>query len=149
MLLDQCRTHAHANNFSLGQSKVAIRHAFQRCIVIRGPPRLDMSWANQSCLNSIWANVRWAEREWKKKLWTSWAKPTSSCIILIPNLHDLDVNKLIYLSFDLLVNNLFRNCERCCTRNILVIASTYISKKVNYAPKAPNKWPTANIVFYA
>ena len=54
------------------------------------------------------------------------AKAMSPCIIWIPNIHDLDVNESNYLSLGLLVNYLSRDCERCSTRNILVIASTHI-----------------------
>ncbi|KAI5653930.1 hypothetical protein M9H77_31117 [Catharanthus roseus] len=54
------------------------------------------------------------------------AKTMSPCIIWIPNIHDLDVNELDYLSLGLLVNHLSRDCERCSTRNIFVIASTHI-----------------------
>ncbi|KAL7186691.1 hypothetical protein ACSBR2_028420 [Camellia fascicularis] len=54
------------------------------------------------------------------------AKAMSPCIIWIPNIHDLDVNESNYLSLGLLVNHLSWDCERCSTRNILVIASTHI-----------------------
>nr|BCN41372.1 hypothetical protein Ycf2 [Stauntonia hexaphylla] len=54
------------------------------------------------------------------------AKAMSPCIIWIPNIHDLYVNESNYLSLGLLVNYLSRDCERCSTRNILVIASTHI-----------------------
>nr|AMH87587.1 Ycf2 [Syringa meyeri] len=64
------------------------------------------------------------------------AKAMSPCIIWIPNIHDLDVNGLNYLSRGLLVNHL---SERCSTRNILVIASTHIPQKVDPALIAPNK----------
>lgn len=57
------------------------------------------------------------------------AKAMSPCIIWIPNIHDLDVNESNYLSLGLLVNHLSRDCERCSTRNILVIASTHIPQK--------------------
>nr|UBX38617.1 hypothetical protein RF2 [Bupleurum fruticosum]UBX38634.1 hypothetical protein RF2 [Bupleurum fruticosum] len=67
------------------------------------------------------------------------AKAMSPCIIWIPNIHDLDVNESNYLSPGLLVNYLSRDCERCSTRNILVIASTHIPKKVDPALIAPNK----------
>ena len=67
------------------------------------------------------------------------AKAMSPCIIWIPNIHDLDVNESNYLSFGLLVNHL---SERCSTRNILVIASTHIPKKVDPALIAPNKLNT-------
>ncbi|XP_048227294.1 protein Ycf2-like [Ricinus communis] len=70
------------------------------------------------------------------------AKAMSPCIIWIPNIHDLDVNESNYLSIGLLVNYLSRDCERCSTRNILVIASTYIPKKVDPALIAPNKLNT-------
>nr|DAD19891.1 TPA_asm: hypothetical protein HUJ06_021354 [Nelumbo nucifera] len=67
------------------------------------------------------------------------AKAMSPCIIWIPNIHDLYVNELNYLSLGLLVNYLSRDCERCSTRNILVIASTHIPQKVDPALIAPNK----------
>ncbi|PRQ49124.1 putative ATPase, AAA-type, core, P-loop containing nucleoside triphosphate hydrolase [Rosa chinensis] len=67
------------------------------------------------------------------------AKAMSPCIIWIPNIHDLDVNESNYLSLGLLVNYLSRDYERCSTRNILVIASTHIPKKVDPALIAPNK----------
>ncbi|KAJ7941819.1 Protein Ycf2 [Quillaja saponaria] len=66
----------------------------------------------------------------------------SPCIIWIPNIHDLDVNESNYLSLGLLVNYLSRDCERCSTRNILVIASTHIPQKVDPALIAPNKLNT-------
>nr|YP_010720160.1 hypothetical protein RF2 [Gymnopetalum chinense]YP_010720177.1 Ycf2 [Gymnopetalum chinense]UTM09994.1 hypothetical protein RF2 [Gymnopetalum chinense]UTM10011.1 Ycf2 [Gymnopetalum chinense] len=65
------------------------------------------------------------------------AKAMSPCIIWIPNIHDLDVNESNYLSLGLLVNYLSRDCERCSTRNILVIASTHIPQKVDPALIAP------------
>nr|YP_009114912.1 hypothetical chloroplast RF21 [Thalictrum coreanum]YP_009114928.1 hypothetical chloroplast RF21 [Thalictrum coreanum]AIX03560.1 hypothetical chloroplast RF21 [Thalictrum coreanum]AIX03576.1 hypothetical chloroplast RF21 [Thalictrum coreanum] len=67
------------------------------------------------------------------------AKAMSPCIIWIPNIHDLYVNKSNYLSLGLLVNHLSRDCERRSTRNILVIASTHIPQKVDPALIAPNK----------
>nr|YP_010552624.1 Ycf2 protein [Amphiblemma cymosum]YP_010552643.1 Ycf2 protein [Amphiblemma cymosum]UTM96005.1 Ycf2 protein [Amphiblemma cymosum]UTM96024.1 Ycf2 protein [Amphiblemma cymosum] len=70
------------------------------------------------------------------------AKAMSPCIIGIPNIHDLDVNESNYLSLGLLVNDLSRDCERCSTQNILVIASTHIPKKVDPALIAPNKLNT-------
>ncbi|KAG6750212.1 hypothetical protein POTOM_047304 [Populus tomentosa] len=70
------------------------------------------------------------------------AKAMSPCIIWIPNIHDLDVNESNYLSLGLLVNYLSRDCERCSTRNILVIASTHIPPKVDPALIAPNKLNT-------
>nr|YP_010313544.1 Ycf2 protein [Primula palinuri]YP_010313566.1 Ycf2 protein [Primula palinuri]UNA62579.1 Ycf2 protein [Primula palinuri]UNA62601.1 Ycf2 protein [Primula palinuri] len=70
------------------------------------------------------------------------AKAMSPCIIWIPNIHDLDVNESNYLSLGLLVNRLSGDCERCSTRNILVIASTHIPQKVDPALIAPNKLNT-------
>nr|UDY68468.1 Ycf2 protein [Solanum muricatum]UDY68487.1 Ycf2 protein [Solanum muricatum] len=70
------------------------------------------------------------------------AKAMSPCIIWIPNIHDLDVNESNDLSLGLLVNHLSRDCERCSTRNILVIASTHIPQKVDPALIAPNKLNT-------
>ncbi|KAF1898413.1 hypothetical protein Lal_00042105 [Lupinus albus] len=67
------------------------------------------------------------------------AKAMSPCIIWIPNIHDLDVNESNYLSLGVLMNYLSGDCERCSTRNILVIASTHIPKKVDPALIAPNK----------
>nr|YP_010457571.1 hypothetical protein RF2 [Microtropis osmanthoides]YP_010457590.1 hypothetical protein RF2 [Microtropis osmanthoides]UUA68808.1 hypothetical protein RF2 [Microtropis osmanthoides]UUA68809.1 hypothetical protein RF2 [Microtropis osmanthoides] len=70
------------------------------------------------------------------------AKAMSPCIIWIPNIHDLNVNESNYLSLGLLVNYLSRDCERCSTRDILVIASTHIPQKVDPALIAPNKLNT-------
>ncbi|MBA0624848.1 hypothetical protein Godav_010131, partial [Gossypium davidsonii] len=56
------------------------------------------------------------------------AKLISPCIIWIPNIHDLNVNEANYLFLGLLVNFLSKDCERCFTRNILVIALTHISR---------------------
>nr|YP_009229117.1 Ycf2 [Iris sanguinea]YP_009229135.1 Ycf2 [Iris sanguinea]YP_010540224.1 hypothetical protein RF2 [Iris typhifolia]YP_010540242.1 hypothetical protein RF2 [Iris typhifolia]ALS46381.1 Ycf2 [Iris sanguinea]ALS46400.1 Ycf2 [Iris sanguinea]UYF20360.1 hypothetical protein RF2 [Iris typhifolia]UYF20378.1 hypothetical protein RF2 [Iris typhifolia]WEG37603.1 hypothetical chloroplast RF21 [Iris typhifolia] len=70
------------------------------------------------------------------------AKAMSPCIIWIPNIHDLHVNESNYLSLGLLENYLSRDCERCSTRNILVIASTHIPQKVDPALIAPNKLNT-------
>ena len=70
------------------------------------------------------------------------AKAMSPCILCIPNIHDLDVNESNYLSLGLLVNHLSRDCERCSTSNILVIASTHIPQKVDPALIAPNKLNT-------
>nr|YP_010320896.1 hypothetical protein RF2 [Parnassia longipetala]YP_010320917.1 hypothetical protein RF2 [Parnassia longipetala]UJP70726.1 hypothetical protein RF2 [Parnassia longipetala]UJP70747.1 hypothetical protein RF2 [Parnassia longipetala] len=70
------------------------------------------------------------------------AKAMSPCIIWIPNIHDLNVNESNYLSLGLLVNYLPRDCEKCSTRDILVIASTHIPKKVDPALIAPNKLNT-------
>ncbi|KAK9113285.1 hypothetical protein Scep_020804 [Stephania cephalantha] len=54
------------------------------------------------------------------------AKAMSPCIIWITNIHDLSVNESNCLPLGLLANYLSRDCERCSTRNILVIASTHI-----------------------
>nr|WEG89384.1 hypothetical chloroplast RF21 [Amana sp. MW-2023b]WEG89385.1 hypothetical chloroplast RF21 [Amana sp. MW-2023b] len=70
------------------------------------------------------------------------AKAMSPCIIWIPNIHDLYVHESNYLSLGLLENYLSRDCERCSTRNILVIASTHIPQKVDPALIAPNKLNT-------
>nr|YP_010723327.1 Ycf2 protein [Phalocallis coelestis]YP_010723345.1 Ycf2 protein [Phalocallis coelestis]WDW26697.1 Ycf2 protein [Phalocallis coelestis]WDW26715.1 Ycf2 protein [Phalocallis coelestis] len=70
------------------------------------------------------------------------AKAMSPCIIWIPNIHDLRVHESNYLSLGLLENSLSRDCERCSTRNILVIASTHIPQKVDPALIAPNKLNT-------
>nr|YP_010330803.1 hypothetical protein RF2 [Parietaria floridana]YP_010330820.1 hypothetical protein RF2 [Parietaria floridana]UNY34025.1 hypothetical protein RF2 [Parietaria floridana]UNY34042.1 hypothetical protein RF2 [Parietaria floridana] len=70
------------------------------------------------------------------------AKAMSPCIIWIPNIHNLDVNESNYLSLGLLVNYLSRDCERCSTRKILVIASTHIPQKVDPALIALNKLNT-------
>nr|UEE84023.1 Ycf2 [Paris guizhouensis]UEE84109.1 Ycf2 [Paris axialis]UEE85047.1 Ycf2 [Paris vaniotii]UEE85305.1 Ycf2 [Paris variabilis]UEE85907.1 Ycf2 [Paris lihengiana]WRK69070.1 hypothetical protein RF2 [Paris sp. SP-2023a] len=70
------------------------------------------------------------------------AKAMSPCIIWIPNIHDLYVNETNYLSLGLLENYLSRDCDRCSTRNILVIASTHIPQKVDPALIAPNKLNT-------
>ncbi|KAL6517011.1 Protein Ycf2 [Orobanche hederae] len=60
----------------------------------------------------------------------------SPCIIWIPNIHDLTVNELKYLSFGLFLS------ERCSTRNIIVIASTHIPHQVDPSLLAPNKFNT-------
>nr|YP_009424976.1 hypothetical chloroplast RF2 [Habenaria radiata]YP_009424993.1 hypothetical chloroplast RF2 [Habenaria radiata]ASU93505.1 hypothetical chloroplast RF2 [Habenaria radiata]ASU93522.1 hypothetical chloroplast RF2 [Habenaria radiata] len=73
------------------------------------------------------------------------AKAMSPCIIWIPNIHDLHVNESNYLSLGslgLLENYLSRDCERCSTGKILVIASTHIPQKVDPALIAPNKFNT-------
>nr|AKR81113.1 hypothetical chloroplast RF21 [Pentastemona sumatrana] len=70
------------------------------------------------------------------------AKAMSPCIIWIPNIHDLYVNESNYLSLGLLENYLSRDCERCSTRNILVISSTHIPQKVDPALIAPKKLNT-------
>nr|YP_009433354.1 hypothetical chloroplast RF21 [Zostera marina]YP_009433371.1 hypothetical chloroplast RF21 [Zostera marina]ATD85264.1 hypothetical chloroplast RF21 [Zostera marina]ATD85281.1 hypothetical chloroplast RF21 [Zostera marina] len=70
------------------------------------------------------------------------AKAMSPCIIGIQNIHNLYVNESNYLSLGLLVNYLSRDCERCSTINILVIASTHIPQKVDPALIAPNKLNT-------
>nr|UDZ61537.1 hypothetical protein RF2 [Albidella nymphaeifolia] len=70
------------------------------------------------------------------------AKAMSPCIIWIPNIHDLHVEESNYLSRGLLVNSLSRDCERCSTRNLLVIASTHIPQKVDPALIAPDKLNT-------
>src|SRR5690606_40093177 len=61
------------------------------------------------------------------------AKAMSPCIICIPNIHDLDMNESNYLALGLLVNSLSRDCDRCSTRNSLVISSTHIPHTVNPA----------------
>ncbi|PHU22443.1 hypothetical protein BC332_07550 [Capsicum chinense] len=70
------------------------------------------------------------------------AKAMSPCIIWILNIHDLNVNELNDLSLALLVNHLSKDCERCSSRNIFVIASTHIPQKVDLALIAPNKLNT-------
>nr|DBA09517.1 TPA_asm: Ycf2 protein [Corydalis boweri]DBA09527.1 TPA_asm: Ycf2 protein [Corydalis boweri] len=70
------------------------------------------------------------------------AKAMSPCILWIPNIHDLSVRASNDLSLGLLVNSLSRDCERCSTSNILVIASTHIPQKVDPALIAPNKLNT-------
>nr|QXV93522.1 hypothetical protein RF2 [Rubroshorea leprosula]QXV93523.1 hypothetical protein RF2 [Rubroshorea leprosula] len=70
------------------------------------------------------------------------AKALYPCIIWIPNIHNLDemdVKEWSYVSIGLLVNHL---CDRCSTRNSLVIASTHIPKRVDPALIAPNKFNT-------
>nr|YP_010987236.1 hypothetical protein RF2 [Krascheninnikovia ceratoides]YP_010987254.1 hypothetical protein RF2 [Krascheninnikovia ceratoides]WOL38652.1 hypothetical protein RF2 [Krascheninnikovia ceratoides]WOL38653.1 hypothetical protein RF2 [Krascheninnikovia ceratoides] len=70
------------------------------------------------------------------------AKAMSPCIIWIPNIHDLDVNEPNYLSLGLFVNYLSGDCESGSTRNILVIASTHIPRKVDPTLIAPNQLNT-------
>nr|YP_005352751.1 hypothetical chloroplast RF2 [Ginkgo biloba]AEX99049.1 hypothetical chloroplast RF2 [Ginkgo biloba] len=67
------------------------------------------------------------------------AKRMSPCIIWIPNIHELNVNHLTHFFLSLLVNHLSRDDEKYSTRNILVIASTHITKKVDPASIAPNR----------
>nr|QJS52105.1 Ycf2 [Vicia bungei] len=70
------------------------------------------------------------------------AKAMSPCIIWIPNIHDLDRNESNDLSLGILLNSLSSDSEKGSTRNILVIASTHIPKKVDPALIAPNKLNT-------
>nr|YP_009729860.1 Ycf2 [Caldesia grandis] len=63
----------------------------------------------------------------------------SPCIIWMPNIHDLASN---YLFLGQFVNYLSRDCERCSTSNILVIASTHIPQKVDPALIGPNRLNT-------
>nr|YP_010474456.1 hypothetical protein RF2 [Corydalis minutiflora]YP_010474485.1 hypothetical protein RF2 [Corydalis minutiflora]UVH68743.1 hypothetical protein RF2 [Corydalis minutiflora]UVH68772.1 hypothetical protein RF2 [Corydalis minutiflora] len=70
------------------------------------------------------------------------AKAMSPCILWIPNIHDMSVHGSKALSLGLLVNSLSRDCARCSTSNILVIASTHIPQKVDPALIAPNKLNT-------
>nr|YP_010997014.1 hypothetical chloroplast RF2 [Plumbago zeylanica]WPJ72713.1 hypothetical chloroplast RF2 [Plumbago zeylanica] len=62
------------------------------------------------------------------------------CIVWIPNIHDLYMFNVESLAFFL--NYLSRDCERRSTRNILVIASTYLPHKVDPALIAPTKLDT-------
>ncbi|KAL6584139.1 hypothetical protein OROMI_003428 [Orobanche minor] len=64
------------------------------------------------------------------------AKAMSPCIIWIPNIHDMTVNELKYLSFGIFLS------ERCSTRNIIVIASTHITHHVDPSLLAANKFNT-------
>lgn len=61
------------------------------------------------------------------------AKTMYPCIIWISNIHDLDLNELKYLSLHLEESSLCnsKDRERCFTRNIIVIASTHIPRKVD------------------
>nr|UDZ61536.1 hypothetical protein RF2 [Albidella oligococca] len=62
----------------------------------------------------------------------AFVKTMSPCIIWIPNIHDLHWMESTYLSRrGLLANSLSGDCERCSTRNILVIASTHIPQKMD------------------
>nr|YP_010712266.1 Ycf2 protein [Corydalis ternata]YP_010712288.1 Ycf2 protein [Corydalis ternata]WDA92921.1 Ycf2 protein [Corydalis ternata]WDA92943.1 Ycf2 protein [Corydalis ternata] len=70
------------------------------------------------------------------------AKAMSPCILWIPNIHDLSVRASNAFSLGLLVNSLSRDCERCSTSNMLVIASTHIPQKVDPSLIAPNKLNT-------
>nr|YP_009268393.1 hypothetical protein [Tsuga chinensis]BAV19299.1 hypothetical protein [Tsuga chinensis] len=69
------------------------------------------------------------------------AKRMSPCIIWIPNIHELNVLDSDFNSFflGLLVNHISRDDEKDSIRNILVIASTHIPKKVDPALIAPNR----------
>ncbi|KAL6578990.1 Protein Ycf2 [Orobanche minor] len=64
------------------------------------------------------------------------AKAMPPCRIWIPNIHDLTVNELKYLSFGIFLS------ERCSTRNIIVIASTHIPHQVDPSLLASNKFNT-------
>jgi len=64
-------------------------------------------------------------------------KIMSPCIIWIPDIHDLHMNKPNYLSRCLLVKYISMNCERSSTN--LVIASTNIPQKVEPSLIALNK----------
>nr|YP_009407372.1 putative ATPase linked to protein import [Aldrovanda vesiculosa]YP_009407380.1 putative ATPase linked to protein import [Aldrovanda vesiculosa]ASA46296.1 putative ATPase linked to protein import [Aldrovanda vesiculosa]ASA46328.1 putative ATPase linked to protein import [Aldrovanda vesiculosa]QBC71172.1 hypothetical protein RF2 [Aldrovanda vesiculosa]QBC71173.1 hypothetical protein RF2 [Aldrovanda vesiculosa] len=76
------------------------------------------------------------------------AKAMSPCIIWIPDVQDLYVEELDYLSLGLLVNFINGDCEgpmdcdRGPTRDILVIASTHIPQRVDPALIAPKKLNT-------
>lgn len=59
-------------------------------------------------------------------------------LLMISNIHDLDINESNYLSHGLLVNSLFRNCEICSNRNIIIIVWIHIFKKVDLALIVPN-----------
>nr|YP_009245052.1 hypothetical chloroplast RF2 [Kolkwitzia amabilis]AMR73740.1 hypothetical chloroplast RF2 [Kolkwitzia amabilis] len=59
------------------------------------------------------------------------AKAMSPCIIWMPNIHNLRWWESDCLSLGLLVNHLSGGCERCSTKNLLVIASTHIPQKVD------------------
>lgn len=59
-----------------------------------------------------------------------------SYIIRIPNIHDQDAMSY-YLSFDLLVNNLY--VKHVSLDILLLVLLIYITKKVNPTLLAPNK----------
>lgn len=67
-------------------------------------------------------------------------KIMSPCIIWIPDIHDLHMNKSNYLSRCLLVKYISMNCERSSTN--LVIASTNIPQKVDPSLIALNRLNT-------
>nr|UDZ61548.1 hypothetical protein RF2 [Helanthium bolivianum] len=68
----------------------------------------------------------------------------STCIIWIPDIHNLCMKRDASerFSFALLVNLLSRNWKRWSTRNILVIASTHIPRKVDPVLLGPNQLST-------
>nr|YP_010291666.1 hypothetical protein RF2 [Scleria parvula]YP_010291689.1 hypothetical protein RF2 [Scleria parvula]ULQ67673.1 hypothetical protein RF2 [Scleria parvula]ULQ67696.1 hypothetical protein RF2 [Scleria parvula] len=70
------------------------------------------------------------------------AKTMSPCIIWIPNIHDLDLNELRYLSLHLEESSLSnsKDRERCFNNNIIVIASTHIPREVDPALIGLNKF---------
>nr|YP_010586903.1 Ycf2 protein [Morina chinensis]YP_010586920.1 Ycf2 protein [Morina chinensis]UZZ44988.1 Ycf2 protein [Morina chinensis]UZZ45005.1 Ycf2 protein [Morina chinensis] len=70
------------------------------------------------------------------------AKAMSPCIIWMPNIHNLCRWESDCLSLGLLVNHLSGGCERCSTKNLLVIASTHIPQKVDPSLIGPNKLNT-------
>nr|YP_009433845.1 ycf2 protein [Hypolytrum nemorum]YP_009433868.1 ycf2 protein [Hypolytrum nemorum]QIB72598.1 ycf2 protein [Cyperus glomeratus]QIB72691.1 ycf2 protein [Cyperus difformis]QIT06783.1 Ycf2 protein [Cyperus fuscus]ANP26059.1 ycf2 protein [Hypolytrum nemorum]ANP26082.1 ycf2 protein [Hypolytrum nemorum] len=72
------------------------------------------------------------------------AKTMSPCIIWIPNIHDLDLDELRYLSLHLEESYLSnsKDRERCFTRNIIVIASTHIPREMDPALIGLNKFNT-------
>nr|ANQ38696.1 Ycf2 [Cynomorium coccineum]ANQ38697.1 Ycf2 [Cynomorium coccineum]ANS54317.1 Ycf2 [Cynomorium coccineum] len=95
---------------------------------------IDMELELLTMINSITSNIMFGINQFFITLQFELAKVMSPCIIWIPNIHDLDVN------LGILVNYIYRDCERCSSKNILVIASTHIPKKVDPAIIAPNKF---------
>ncbi|KAF1866112.1 hypothetical protein Lal_00043065 [Lupinus albus] len=74
-------------------------------------------------------------------------KPPFVCVSTstasITNIQDLDVNESNYLYICLLMNYLFGDCEKCSTRNNLVIASNHIPQQVDPTLIASNKLNTS------
>nr|YP_010581362.1 hypothetical protein RF2 [Roridula gorgonias]YP_010581379.1 hypothetical protein RF2 [Roridula gorgonias]UZT27683.1 hypothetical protein RF2 [Roridula gorgonias]UZT27700.1 hypothetical protein RF2 [Roridula gorgonias] len=70
------------------------------------------------------------------------AKVMSPCIVWIPNIHNLNDESSDELSLGLLVNHLSRDCERCSTRKIFVIASTHFPQKLDPQLIGPDKFNT-------
>ncbi|KAH1031230.1 hypothetical protein J1N35_043404 [Gossypium stocksii] len=103
---------------------------------------LDMELELLTMMNALTMDIMLEIDRFYITLQFELAKAMSLCIIWILNVHDLDANEANYLSLGLLVNYLSKDCERCSTKNILVIASIHIPQKVDPTLIAPNKLNT-------